>query len=156
MTNIPRYLSHTGGLKMRTPGVEPGSQAWEACMMPLHYVRHCTQMLPARDSAHAARLVVRGMRAFLRIVWIVGVDRGLVVLFRALLTLWRSPRKCLQKKHIQSAPKSEDMTTLILCSIAVYHAGAACRPALQQQCTHVSGGIKTPGCACDVVELWRA
>ena len=21
---------------MRTPGVEPGSQAWEACMMPLH------------------------------------------------------------------------------------------------------------------------
>ena len=25
---------------MRTPGVEPGSQAWEACMMPLHYVRH--------------------------------------------------------------------------------------------------------------------
>ena len=26
---------------MRTPGVEPGSQAWEACMMPLHYVRWC-------------------------------------------------------------------------------------------------------------------
>ena len=24
---------------VRTPGVEPGSQAWEACMMPLHYVR---------------------------------------------------------------------------------------------------------------------
>ena len=24
---------------MRTPGVEPGSQAWEACMMPLHYMR---------------------------------------------------------------------------------------------------------------------
>ena len=23
---------------LRTPGVEPGSQ-WEACMMPLHYVR---------------------------------------------------------------------------------------------------------------------
>ena len=22
------------------PGVEPGSQAWEACMMPLHYMRH--------------------------------------------------------------------------------------------------------------------
>ena len=21
------------------PGVEPGSQAWEACMMPLHYMR---------------------------------------------------------------------------------------------------------------------
>ena len=26
---------------MRMPGVEPGSQAWEACMMPLHYMR-CT------------------------------------------------------------------------------------------------------------------
>ena len=25
--------------KMRMPGVEPGSQAWEACMMPLHYMR---------------------------------------------------------------------------------------------------------------------
>ena len=24
---------------MRMPGVEPGSQAWEACMMPLHYMR---------------------------------------------------------------------------------------------------------------------
>ncbi len=27
-------------VQLRTPGVEPGSQAWEACMMPLHYVRH--------------------------------------------------------------------------------------------------------------------
>jgi hypothetical protein len=24
---------------MRMPGVEPGSQAWEACMIPLHYMR---------------------------------------------------------------------------------------------------------------------
>ena len=24
---------------VRMPGVEPGSQAWEACMMPLHYMR---------------------------------------------------------------------------------------------------------------------
>ena len=24
---------------MRMPGIEPGSQAWEACMMPLHYMR---------------------------------------------------------------------------------------------------------------------
>ena len=31
---------HPGGAqKLRTPGVEPGSQAWGACMMPLHYVR---------------------------------------------------------------------------------------------------------------------
>ena len=28
-----------GGCEMRMPGVEPGSQAWGACMMPLHYVR---------------------------------------------------------------------------------------------------------------------
>ena len=27
--------------RMRMPGVEPGSQAWEACMMPLHYMRPC-------------------------------------------------------------------------------------------------------------------
>ena len=25
--------------QMRMPGVEPGSQAWEACMIPLHYMR---------------------------------------------------------------------------------------------------------------------
>ena len=25
--------------KMRLPGVEPGAQAWEACMLPLHYRR---------------------------------------------------------------------------------------------------------------------
>ena len=25
---------------MRTPGIEPGAQAWEACMLPLHYERH--------------------------------------------------------------------------------------------------------------------
>ena len=29
---------------MRTPGVEPGSQAWEACMMPLHYMRSCREI----------------------------------------------------------------------------------------------------------------
>ena len=28
--------------KMRMPGVEPGSQAWEACMMPLHYMHYET------------------------------------------------------------------------------------------------------------------
>ena len=28
---------------LRTPGVEPGSQAWGACMMPLHYVRCWSQ-----------------------------------------------------------------------------------------------------------------
>ena len=28
--------------KMRMPGVEPGSQAWEACMMPLHYMCQCS------------------------------------------------------------------------------------------------------------------
>jgi hypothetical protein len=25
--------------KMRMPGIQPGSQAWQACMMPLHYMR---------------------------------------------------------------------------------------------------------------------
>lgn len=27
---------------MRMPGVEPGAQAWEACMLPLHYMRMST------------------------------------------------------------------------------------------------------------------
>lgn len=32
---------HTNGYQhLRMPGVEPGSQAWEACMMPLHYMRY--------------------------------------------------------------------------------------------------------------------
>ena len=26
----------------RLPGVEPGAQAWEACMLPLHYRRSCS------------------------------------------------------------------------------------------------------------------
>ena len=26
-------------LQMRLPRVEPGAQAWEACMIPLHYMR---------------------------------------------------------------------------------------------------------------------
>ncbi len=25
--------------QMRLPGVEPGAQAWEACMLPLHYMQ---------------------------------------------------------------------------------------------------------------------
>ena len=37
---LPRSALHVHE-QMRTPGVEPGSQAWEACMMPLHYVRWC-------------------------------------------------------------------------------------------------------------------
>ena len=36
---------------MRTPGVEPGSQAWKACMMPLHYVR--LPLLNLRQLKHA-------------------------------------------------------------------------------------------------------
>ena len=31
--------------QMRMPGVEPGSQAWEACMIPLHYMRLGQQSL---------------------------------------------------------------------------------------------------------------
>ena len=38
----PRAPSMAGAhhtRKLRMPGVEPGSQAWEACMIPLHYMR---------------------------------------------------------------------------------------------------------------------
>ena len=48
MTSRPLRTYHLGvpasdlhvlpGTGLRTPGIEPGSQAWEACMMPLHYV----------------------------------------------------------------------------------------------------------------------
>ena len=37
---LPKYLETRICFKMRMPGVEPGSQVWEACMMPLHYMRH--------------------------------------------------------------------------------------------------------------------
>ena len=40
-TVIALHHPAAGGPTLRTPGVEPGSQAWEACMMPLHYVRWC-------------------------------------------------------------------------------------------------------------------
>ena len=38
-SNLVQSAASACQRKMRTPGVEPGSQAWEACMMPLHYVR---------------------------------------------------------------------------------------------------------------------
>ena len=36
---------------VRMPGVEPGSQAWEACMMPLHYMRLETEAKSLFDGA---------------------------------------------------------------------------------------------------------
>ena len=41
---------------MRMPGVEPGSQAWEACMMPLHYMRLGGSEFLRQRSAWAAHL----------------------------------------------------------------------------------------------------
>ena len=35
----PLLADTRGKLLMRLPGVEPGAQAWEACMLPLHYRR---------------------------------------------------------------------------------------------------------------------
>ena len=48
---------------VRMPGVEPGSQAWEACMMPLHYmcflhisILQCyPQQCAAREPVHIRR-----------------------------------------------------------------------------------------------------
>ena len=31
------YLSLSTSDPMHQPGIEPGAQAWEACMLPLHY-----------------------------------------------------------------------------------------------------------------------
>ena len=39
------YLTHiflTLDEKVRRPGIEPGSQEWESCMIPLHQRRSCT------------------------------------------------------------------------------------------------------------------
>ena len=36
---------------VRMLGVEPGSQAWEACMMPLHYMRCCALIANRRRCA---------------------------------------------------------------------------------------------------------
>ena len=41
---------------MCMPGVEPGAQAWEACMLPLHYMRFCTKYDFDRFFCHAALL----------------------------------------------------------------------------------------------------
>ena len=41
MAEIPQSLDLLPIVRM--PGVEPGSQAWEACMMPLHYMRHTSE-----------------------------------------------------------------------------------------------------------------
>ena len=42
---------------MRMPGVEPGSQAWEACMMPLHYMRLGGSEFLRQRSAWTAHLM---------------------------------------------------------------------------------------------------
>ena len=39
ISSPPLTVADSGVRLMRMPGVEPGSQAWEACMMPLHYMR---------------------------------------------------------------------------------------------------------------------
>ena len=38
---------------VRMPGVEPGSQAWEACMIPLHYMRFRNQKWLGCHRGHA-------------------------------------------------------------------------------------------------------
>ena len=37
------------------PGVEPGSQAWEACMMPLHYMR-CDGAQETQDTSSTQKI----------------------------------------------------------------------------------------------------
>jgi hypothetical protein len=49
--------------KMRMPGVEPGSQAWEACMMPLHYMRLPSLSLPSNPKKYRRGLPKEPRRA---------------------------------------------------------------------------------------------
>ena len=48
---VQTSMSNTSN-NMHTRGIEPRSQAWKACMMPLHYVCDCITSLPKwkRDS----------------------------------------------------------------------------------------------------------
>ena len=43
--NLARHFRQHSA-HMRQPGVESGAQAWEACMLPLHYWRSCYQYVP--------------------------------------------------------------------------------------------------------------
>ena len=66
----PRAPSMAGGhhpRKMRMPGVEPGSQAWEACMIPLHYMRSAHPLLdygrPHTNTLQSPQLALSRPRA---------------------------------------------------------------------------------------------
>ncbi len=48
------HITNSICANVRTPGVEPGSQAWEACMIPLHYMRSCN-----RTAFHGQTAVAR-------------------------------------------------------------------------------------------------
>ena len=37
---------------MRRPGIEPGSQEWESCMIPLHQRRNLTTKAKFRRTTH--------------------------------------------------------------------------------------------------------
>ena len=48
------YVKHSERHYM--PGVEPGSQAWEACMIPLHYMRLSMRNATASKNFNLAQL----------------------------------------------------------------------------------------------------
>jgi hypothetical protein len=54
-----RAATKAGSKPMRTPGVEPGSQAWKACMIPLHYVRHAWAAARGNTHTHQTRTPTR-------------------------------------------------------------------------------------------------
>ena len=47
--------------KLHMPGVEPGSQAWGACMMPLHYMCSCRLTCPSYPTSPATYDSVYGI-----------------------------------------------------------------------------------------------
>ena len=53
------YRERRGRTKcVRTLGVKPGSQAWGACMMPLHYVRRAVARRQSKPLARRVKNVL--------------------------------------------------------------------------------------------------
>ena len=74
------------------PGVEPGSQAWEACMMPLHYMRILSFGI-GYPIEHAARRRPDTLKAF----FLAGSCGA---------TCWRAGRGCAQRRQGAAADAS--------------------------------------------------
>ena len=52
---------------VRRPGIEPGSQEWESCMIPLHQRRRCNMCTKNTQSNHYIQILYTAQYSSLRI-----------------------------------------------------------------------------------------